>query len=299
MRIVLVAPALLLLLPGSGAVQRAAADEPTAREIVTQADVAYEAEDWSECADLYARAADRGSRGIRRHAAYNAACCHAVAGEVDAAFAELDRAIEARFEDVDLLRRDTDLESLHDDPRWEETVARAEAEAQAYLASINLEVRELFREDQSDRRPPEGEEIDWSVVTPRDEARRARVREMIEAQELKAAEDYYHAAMVLQHGSELEDYRLAHEMCLQAVQLDPEHTGARWLAAAALDRWLVNQDKPQRYGTQFRKVDGVWELCEVDPAVTDEERAEWNVPSLAEAQARAKRMNAPAGEVGD
>jgi hypothetical protein len=292
MRFVSLAPALaLLILPASAAAQDAAGDEPTARELLTRADAEYAAEEWTPCADTYGRAADRGGRAVRRHAAYNAACCHALAGDVDAAFAELERAIEARFEDVDLLRRDTDLEILHGDARWEATVARAEAAAQAYLDSINQEVRDLFHQDQADRRPPEGEEIDWDVVTPRDEARRARVREMMEAHELKAADDYYHAAMVLQHGSELEDYRVAHELCLQAVQLDPEHTGARWLAAAALDRWLVNQDKPQRYGTQFRKVDGRWELCEVDPAVTDEERAEWNVPSLAEAQARAERMN--------
>ena len=294
MRFVRVMPGLLLLLPVSGAVPTAAAEEPTAREVAAQADAAYEAEDWSGCADLYARAADRAGRALRRHTAYNAACCHALAGDVDAAFTELNRAIEARFEDIDLLRRDTDLEILHGDARWEETVARAEAAAQAYLDSINQEVRDLFHQDQADRRPPEGEEIDWSVVTPRDEARRARVREMIEAGELNAADDYYHAAMVLQHSSELEDYRTAHELCLQAVEADPEHSGARWLAAAALDRWLVNQDKPQKYGTQFRKVDGAWELCEVDPEVTDEERAEWNVPSLAEAQARVERMNAPA-----
>mgnify|MGYP005620298657 CR=1 FL=1 len=218
-----------------------------------------------------------------------------MAGEVDAAFAELDRAIDARFDDIDLLRRDTDLEILRGDARWEDTVARAEAAAQAYLDSINQEVRDLFRQDQADRHPPKGEEIDWDVVTPRDEARRKRVHEMIAAGELHAADDFYHAAMVLQHSRELDDFMTVHELCRKAAEMDPEHAGARWLAAAALDRWLVNQDKPQKYGTQYRREDDRWILLPVDPETTDEERAEWNVPPLAEAQARAERMGTPTG----
>ena len=50
--------------------------------------------------------------------------------------------------------------------------------------------------------------------------------------------------------------------------------------------------KPQKYGTQFQKQGDVWVLWEVDPATTDEERAKWDVPPLAEAKARAVQMNA-------
>ncbi len=49
--------------------------------------------------------------------------------------------------------------------------------------------------------------------------------------------------------------------------------------------------KPQLYGTQFRKEGERWVLYEVDPAVTDEERARWNVPKLEAAKARAAKMN--------
>jgi hypothetical protein len=49
--------------------------------------------------------------------------------------------------------------------------------------------------------------------------------------------------------------------------------------------------KPQHYGTRYKRVDGRMVLWEVDPTVTDEERAEWEVPTLADARRRAEEMN--------
>jgi hypothetical protein len=98
------------------------------------------------------------------------------------------------------------------------------------------------------------------------------------------ADDYFHAAMIFQHGSGAAHYRLAHELAMRAVELDPEHRAARWLAAAAKDRELQALGKPQRYGTQFRVTrGGQVRLYRVDPSVTDDERAELEVPPLAEA----------------
>jgi hypothetical protein len=106
----------------------------------------------------------------------------------------------------------------------------------------------------------------------------------------ETAEDFFHAAMAFQHGDELADYWRAHELALRAAELG--HETGRWLAAAAYDRWLVHQGKPQKYGTQYRRVGDEIELDEVDPATTDEERAEWNVPSLAGARRRAPELKA-------
>ena len=131
------------------------------------------------------------------------------------------------------------------------------------------------------------------MVAPRDGARLQRVKEIVEAGEVKTADDYFHAAMVLQHGQDPEDFKLAHELALKASEMDAEHSSARWLAAAAKDRYLQNVGKPQIYGTQFRKVDGTWTLDPIDEsAVTDEERARWGVPPLAKAKERAEAMNA-------
>ena len=59
-----------------------------------------------------------------------------------------------------------------------------------------------------------------------------------------------------------------------------------------IDRVRIRQGKPQLYGTQFKKdKDGPWYLWQVDPAVTDEERAKWDVPPLSRAKARVEALN--------
>ena len=108
---------------------------------------------------------------------------------------------------------------------------------------------------------------------------------------LHEADDYFNAALILQHSDKTEDYAQAHQWCVKAVELDSELPSARWLAAATQDRWLMSQGKPQLYGTQFKKVNGRWILWDVDPSVTDEERIRWEVPTLAEARKRAESMN--------
>src|SRR5690349_18223267 len=65
----------------------------------------------------------------------------------------------------------------------------------------NEELSRLFKEDQADRMPGEGKEIDWKLVLPRDRAREARVKELYRGNRLRTGADYFHAAMVLQHGA--------------------------------------------------------------------------------------------------
>src|SRR5262245_64570672 len=79
------------------------------------------------------------------------------------------------------------------------------------------EVSRLCAEDQADRQPPAGQAIDWKTVGPRDAARLARVKELTLAGALVTGKDFHDAALVLQHGTEPEDYLLAHELCLVAV----------------------------------------------------------------------------------
>jgi hypothetical protein len=150
---------------------------------------------------------------------------------------------------------------------------------------VTAELRAIFDADQRDRRgktPPD--------MVERDHARRRRALEMIEAGEVIDGADHYHAAMVFQHGDQLDDYWRAHELALEAAELG--HRPGRWLAAAAYDRWLTHQGRPQKYGTQYHVNGDRWELYPVEPATTDGERAEWDVPSLAEAHRRAEKMSA-------
>lgn len=135
-----------------------------------------------------------------------------------------------------------------------------------------------FEADQSSRR-----EMRMSAAD--DRVRLRYVLSALEQHGLRTPADYHHAAMILHHGPAREHTHLAFELARRAAEAGCRP--ARWLAAAALDRWLMHAGLPQKYGTQFYDVHGRYELWMVDPTTTDEERAEWDVPPLAEQQARA------------
>lgn len=156
----------------------------------------------------------------------------------------------------------------------------------------NDELAKMYKEDQDDRRPAGGKPIDWEKVEPRDRAREARVKELFKGDKLQTAADFYHAAMVLQHAPQPDDYLLAHEFCVVAAAKGEKR--ALWLAAASEDRFLMNLKRPQRFGTQYRSEQGgAIKLYETDPIVTDALRREYGVPTLADAKAREAKFNEP------
>ena len=159
---------------------------------------------------------------------------------------------------------------------------------QAQVLDDSEELRRLYDEDQADRSPADGKPVDWGVVGPRDHGRLARVKGLFAADRLRTANDYYHAAMILQHGEVPEDYLLAHELCVVAITKGKNDRDTRWLAASSEDRFLMNIERPQRFATQFRWADdGPVELYAIDPSVTDELRRLMGAHSLAEARAHA------------
>ena len=130
---------------------------------------------------------------------------------------------------------------------------------------------------------------EYEAMRARDLQRRRRVMEMIAAGEVNTAEDYYRSAWIMNHGDTPEDARNAHLLALRSSELG--HRPARWLAAASYDRWQMYQGKPQKYGTNYvydGRKDRLWD---VDPSTTDEERAEWDVPPLAEQLRKAEEAN--------
>jgi hypothetical protein len=158
-------------------------------------------------------------------------------------------------------------------------------------ASISRELAELYQSDQADR-------LDIQQLTPeqltevaaRDEQRRARVTEIVLQGQLDSAEDYFHAAMVLQHGKTPDEHLLAHELATVAGFKD--HQIGKWLSAATLDRFLESLDRPQRFGTQYRQeTNGTWTLEPLDRSLPDAIRAQYGVPPLAEQLKRLEEMN--------
>jgi len=74
---------------------------------------------------------------------------------------------------------------------------------------------------------------------------------MIDADALRTSEDFYHAAIIFQHGFKAEHYHLAHKLALMAVELDPTSMKAAWISCATEDRYLLSKGEPQVWGTQF------------------------------------------------
>jgi hypothetical protein len=155
---------------------------------------------------------------------------------------------------------------------------------------MNDELRRLYEEEREDTRGYEGAE---SFLTA--QARRALLQRRLHQQPeyLSQAQDFYHAAFLMQHGEELEHWWKAHELARKGAELG-EHK-ARYLVAASLDRYLMRQGQPQKYGTNgiWDEKLGRWRVWDYDPTTTDQERAQWAVPPLAELLSRLEAMNQP------
>lgn len=78
----------------------------------------------AQAAEAYLEALEH--EDLRMRASYNAACSFALAGKTDRALESLRSAINAGFTSVDHVRRDEDLASLRDDPRFDELLERIE-----------------------------------------------------------------------------------------------------------------------------------------------------------------------------
>lgn len=156
------------------------------------------------------------------------------------------------------------------------------------MSDVDQDLLRLMFEDRAENRDVlAGSEV-YDRLRARDKARRERVKALINDGWPEDPEALYAAAWVLNHGDASEEAYLGHQLAARARDLG--HAPARWLAAAALDRSLMYQGLPQKYGTNIVP-DGVgYRLWDVDPATTDAERLANDVPVLAEMQARAAAM---------
>ena len=152
--------------------------------------------------------------------------------------------------------------------------------------AMDPQLRAIYEADQADRR-----RLELEGLRERDDDRCRQVDALLANGQARSSEDFFHAAMVLQHGGSAEDYYRAHELAKRATEMGYEP--ARWLTAAAVDRWLMSTGRPQKYGTQYREIDGNWVLHDVDPTTTDDERVQWNVPTLQAAIERSNTLARP------
>lgn len=151
------------------------------------------------------------------------------------------------------------------------------------------ELKALFDEDfeEHGRVPPVGTP-EYRDLRARDERRRQLAEQLLAAAADAEAVDLYHVAWLLNHGDTPDEAERAHRLALRAAHLG--HRPARWLSAAAYDRWQLYRGLPQKYGTQIVP-DGVrYRLWDLDGTASDEDRARWDVPPLSEMERRAEEQ---------
>ncbi len=146
---------------------------------------------------------------------------------------------------------------------------------------MNKELKTMFDSDQGDRHkaPAPGSdkfESYWKdYLFPRDKERQNRTLEILESGELEAV-DYYHAAMVFQHSDNIKK-----AISLAKRSMNMGYEDAKWLFAAATDRYLVERGEKQKYGTQFKVSDSkTIEPYPVNEKTPDSEREKYNVPPI-------------------
>lgn len=126
-------------------------------------------------------------------------------------------------------------------------------------------------------------------ISHRDDLRRKRVFELLAQNKVITPKDKYNAAIILQHtgmfyendklkSKSYENYFLASLLARSAYSEGFEK--AKHLIAVTYDRYSWMAFGFQKYGTQSTFIDNKEVWVTIDPATTDKERAEYNIPPL-------------------
>lgn len=165
------------------------------------------------------------------------------------------------------------------------------------------ELLEMLAEDQKVREQiytlPKEEVKDYieKIMLPADKIRKERVIKIMSKVQDLNADEYYAAAMIMQHGSSADDAKNAMHYATKAIEIDQNHEKAKWLKCASEDRYLQRIGKAQIWGTQLsRKKHPTADYEILYPAnfdrtqKTDKQREGCNLPSYADIDNRLIEM---------
>ena len=140
------------------------------------------------------------------------------------------------------------------------------------------EYARIYDEDQADRNIDpmlfarlSEQQLDSATreLDRRDAVRLTRMERLLTTHPPRSADDYYHAAMILQHSRK--NVLRTHELTKRAIALDSTHAGARYLYAASWDSYQISLGRPQWYGTNVdRGPDGLAVVHATDTTRVDE-----------------------------
>jgi hypothetical protein len=151
---------------------------------------------------------------------------------------------------------------------------------------MHPELAALFEADRRDHaNPPMPGTPEYAAMRKRDADRRSSAAAILQNEAPGDPLDWYRAAWLFNHGDTPEEAEVACRLAERAMAAG--HAPARWLYAATYDRLCMYRGQPQRFGTQIVPDGRRHRVWDTDPSTTDEERAAFDVPLLAEQHRRA------------
>lgn len=102
-----------------------AQERPSIDTIKKEADNEYNSKNYKSATDKYLKVIELSDfKSQKQNATYNAACCLALQNKIDSAYIFLNKAIEYGFNYKSHLVSDSDLNNLHNNPKWEDLIAK-------------------------------------------------------------------------------------------------------------------------------------------------------------------------------
>ncbi len=259
-------------------------------QTTAEAQAKYEAKDYKASAQVYEQALKNGKGSGSDH--YNAACSWALAGNKDKAFSHLTKAIDKGWVNINHLKTDTDLSSLHADKRWEPLLkdlqVRVDKVEANYNKPVKAQLEKIFESDQQIRREflaarekygPEAAEVKElsQKMVQIDAENQKQVTAIIDkygwpGKSMVGMQAATAAFLVIQHAPKeiMEKYLPIMREAAAKGEASNNHL------AMMEDRVRMNKGLPQLYGSQLQMNPETkqWELYKIeDEANVDKRRA--------------------------
>jgi hypothetical protein len=277
-----------------------AQSEDAYKQLVSKGNELYRAKQYKESAEAYSKAfAAFGGKGFTNDR-YDAACSWALAGNVDSAFVNLERiANKGNFTNYSHMTTDSDLNSLHNDKRWQplcDIVKQNKEKSEAYLNKPLVAVLDtVYQTDQQYRKQidevkkkygqdsKEMREL-WKTIIYYDSVNLIKVTDIIDkygwvGPDVVGGRGSSAIFLVIQHSDiKVQDKYLP--MMREAVKNKKAQPSS---LALLEDRVALRHGKKQIYGSQVNcDKDGCWVSPLEDPDNVDKRRAEVGLGPLAD-----------------
>ncbi len=268
-------------------------------QIIGTADSLYKAKDHARSAAVYDAAFQMEQKNASH--LYNGACAAALASQPEKAFPWLEAAFKNGWTNLDHLRKDSDLNALHSDPRWADLTARMQKKVDEIEINLDKPLRDtllaIFDEDQKYRQmidsvrtrfSRESAEMTalWAIIIEKDSINLLKVTSILDkygwlGRDKVGSRGNQTLFLVIQHSAQK-----TQEKYLPMMREAVKNGNANASSLALLeDRVALGQGKKQVYGSQigFDKIAQKFYVLPLDdPDHVDERRAAVGLSPLAE-----------------